>query len=210
VAKRPEIAHKAVWLPPSLQTGPPRRRIDPDNKRVLFVGNLYTSLNRDALRWYLENVHSLLLNIPNYEFVVAGSTHGLEAGRRFAEQLKRYDRCTIYMDMPDPTSLYDKCTVFVNPMRAGAGVKLKSIHAIERRIPVVSTSIGNEGTGFNGGEHLEIADTAEEFVGAITNLLNDRSLREMQAERAYDHLLTHYDSAKNISQLTGGLGVFAA
>ena len=210
VTDRPDLKHKTAWLPPSLQIRQGQRRVDPGNKRVLFVGNLYTSLNRDALRWYLENVHPRLLNIPNYEFVVVGSTQSLEAGRRFGEQLKRYDRCAVHMDMPDPSSLYDKCTVFVNPMRAGAGVKMKGVHAIEHRIPVVSTSIGNEGTGFNGGEHLEIADTAEQFAAAITNLLNDGSLREMQAERAYHHLLAHYDSAKNISQLTDGVGVYAA
>ncbi|UWZ83719.1 glycosyltransferase family 4 protein [Occallatibacter riparius] len=201
----PDLKHKTAWLPPSLQISQTHRRIDPDNKRVLFVGNLYTSLNRDALRWYLEHVHPVLLNIPGYEFIIAGSTHGREVASRFADHLKSFERCVVHMDMPDPTELYDDCTIFVNPMQAGAGVKMKSIHAIERRIPVVSTSVGNEGTGFQSGEHLKIADTAEEFTSAIRKLLNDRSLREVQAERAYDHLLTRYDAAKNISQLADGL-----
>ena len=207
VTNRPELKHKTAWLPPSLQINQDYRRVDPGNQRVLFVGNLYTSLNRDALRWYLEHVHSQLLNVPGYELVIAGSTHGREVGRRFAEQLKGYARCTVHMDIPDPTELYDECAVFVNPMRAGAGVKMKSIHAIERRIPVVSTSVGNEGTGFLSGQHLKIADSAEQFAAAIRELLNDRSLREMLTERAYEHLLTRYDAAKNISQLTHGVDV---
>jgi polysaccharide biosynthesis protein PslH len=207
VTDRPDLKHKTAWLPPSLQISQAHRRVDPENKRVLFVGNLYTSLNRDALRWYLEHVHSLLLNTPGYELVIAGSTHDREVGRRFAEQLKRNERCTVHMDIPDPTELYEKCSVFINPMRAGAGVKMKSIHAIERRIPVVSTAVGNEGTGFLSGEHLKIADTAEHFAAAIKELVNDSSLRKVQAERAYEHLLTRYDAAKNIRQLTDGVDV---
>jgi hypothetical protein len=107
----------------------------------------------------------------------------------------------VFVDIEDPTPLYNSCAVFVNPMRAGAGVKLKSIHAIERCIPVVSTSIGNEGSGFRDPEHLKIADTAEGFIDAVTELLNSPRMRVFQAERAYRQLEARYNAAANISNL---------
>jgi len=200
VAMYPNATHKAAWLPPSIEMRKVLLRTDPDNKRVLFVGNLYTPLNRDALRWYLQYVHPVLKGDPDYELVVAGSTQSRSAAWTFADEVSRQPRCTVHADIADPTSLYDSCAVFINPMHAGAGVKMKSIHAIERRIPVVSTSIGNEGTGFDA-EHVRIADTAEQFIGAVTELLNDRPLRVAQTERAYARLLTRYDATANIRGL---------
>jgi glycosyltransferase involved in cell wall biosynthesis len=200
IAIYPNATHKAAWLPPSIEIRKVLRRIDPDNKRVLFVGNLYTPFNRDGLRWYLQHVHPVLQLEPGYEFVVAGSTKGRTAARTFAGEVRRQPQCTVHVDIADPTSLYDSCALFINPMQAGAGVKLKTIHAIERRIPVVSTSIGNEGTGF-GAEHVSIADTPEQFIGTVTALLNDRRLRVAQSELAYDRLITRYDAAANISKL---------
>lgn len=201
VAMHPNAAHKAAWLPPSIEIRKTPSREAAQNKRVLFVGNIYTSLNRDALRWYMRHVHPALERDADYELVVAGSTQSREAAKVFADELRRQPRCTVYVDIADPTALYDSCAVFVNPMRAGAGVKMKSIHAIERCIPVVSTSIGNEGTGFQNAEHVKIADSAEEFIVAITELLNDRCLRAAQAERAYHHLIARYDAVANISKL---------
>jgi glycosyltransferase involved in cell wall biosynthesis len=201
VATHPSSRRKAAWLPPSIEIRKTPSRTAPENKRVLFVGNLYTSLNRDALRWYLQHVHPVLVGDPDYEFVVAGSTQRRNAATKFAEELRRQPRCTVHADIEDPTSLYDNCAVFVNPMRAGAGVKMKSIHAIERCIPVVSTSIGNEGTGFHNAEHVKVGDTAEQFIVAVTELLNNRRLRAAQAERAYHRLIARYDAVANISRL---------
>jgi polysaccharide biosynthesis protein PslH len=146
-------------------------------------------------------VHPVLKQVPGYELVVAGSTRNQIPGRVFAEELKSQTRCTIHVDIEDPTPLYDECAVFVNPMRAGAGVKLKSIHAIERGIPIVSTSVGNDGTGFHDAEHLKIADTADDFIESLTELLNDREMRIRLAERAHRRLMERYDAAGNIASL---------
>lgn len=201
VATHPTARRKAAWLPPSIEIRNTPTHKAPNNKRVLFVGNLYTSLNRDALRWYLQHIHPVLVGDPDYEFVVAGSTQRRNAAKVFADELRRQSRCTVHVDIEDTTSLYNNCAVFVNPMRAGAGVKVKSIHAIERCIPVVSTSVGNEGTGFHNAEHVKIADSAEEFIVAVSELLNDRRLRVAQAERAYHRLIARYDAVENISRL---------
>jgi glycosyltransferase involved in cell wall biosynthesis len=204
IAKYPADADKAVWLPPSILLGEAPKLAVAQGKRVLFVGNFYTSLNRDGLRWYLKHVHPVLMKDPDYDFIVVGSTLDRPASHQFVEEIKKEPRCTVHADWPDPDPLYGECAVFVNPMRSGAGVKLKSIHAIEKGIPVVSTSIGNEGNGFLDREHLRVADTPEDFASAVTELLSSHKLREEIASRAYNHLTTQYNSAKNIDRLVTG------
>lgn len=201
VAKHPAAAAKAIWLPPSIIVNEMPKHRRPTSRRVLFVGSLHLPLNREALRWYLKEVHVRLAQDPDYEFVIAGSTQGRSYAQCFAEQIKLERRCSVHLDINDLTPFYDDCAVFVNPMRGGAGVKLKSIHAIQRGIPVVTTSVGNEGNGFVGLDHVMIADTGPEFATAIRLLLDDRGLREGLAARAYRHLITHYNSEANIHKL---------
>jgi glycosyltransferase involved in cell wall biosynthesis len=205
IAKHPAAAAKAVWLPPSLIPGDKPKRSTAYSKRVLFVGSLFSPLNREGLRWYLKQVHPLLQQDPDYQLVVAGSTQGRSAAHSFAAEIKPERCCTVFVDLEDTTSLYRDCAVFINPMQGGAGVKLKSIHAIEQGIPVVSTSIGNEGSGFADREHVRLADTPAEFAAAISELLKNYSIGEQMAVRAHDNLTKYYNCEANIRRLISNL-----
>lgn len=204
-ASHPGAAAKAAWLPPCITLREKPQRTNAHCKRVLFVGNFYTSLNRQGLRWYLNHIHPLVTRDPGYELVIAGSTQGRPAAHLFAEELKQETRCTVHVDLEDTQPLYQDSAVFINPMRSGAGVKLKSVHAIERGIPVVSTSVGNEGSGFEDKVHLRIADTPVEFASALTNLLNDSGDREHLALRAREQLIRLYGCEANIRRLITNL-----
>jgi glycosyltransferase involved in cell wall biosynthesis len=201
----PKAAAEAVWLPPSIELED-RPTLSPVYcKRVLFVGNFYTSLNREGLRWYLDQVHPILARDPDYDLVVAGSTQERPAAKSFAEELRRETRCAVHVDLEDTKSLYQNCAVFINPMRGGAGVKLKSVHAIGRGLPVVSTSVGNEGSGFADKEHVRLADTPAEFASAVTDLLDDSGAREQLVLRAYKQLNKLYNCEANIRRLITNL-----
>ena len=64
----------------------------------------------------------------------------------------------------------------IAPLRYGAGVKGKIGEAIAARVPVVTTSIGNEGMGMVHGEHAMIADNVEEFAAAVVTVFTDDAL----------------------------------
>ena len=207
VKAQPAAEAKAVWLPPAIEFGEPPRRNTTASKRVLFVGSLHTNLNREAVQWYLANIHRHLFSIPGYELVVAGSTQGRAAAEQFVEEIRREERCTVYTNVDDLGSLYEQCAMFVNPMLRGAGVKLKSVHAIARGIPVVSTSVGNEGSGFADKQHVRVADTPEDFTAAVAGLLQNHEEREQMALRAYDHFRQAYDCEANLRRLLANAAV---
>jgi glycosyltransferase involved in cell wall biosynthesis len=146
-----------------------------------------------------------MLRDPDYQLFVAGSTSGRASASLFAKELQKQTRCIVHVDVAELTTFYDECSVFINPMQRGTGVKLKNIHAIARRVPVVTTSTGNDGSGFFDREHVRVADNAEAFGSAVTELLNDECLRERMAARAYQYLLQHYDSEVNLQRLLTGL-----
>ena len=165
------------------------------SRRVLFVGTLAVSLNQDAIRWYLAHVHTRLLDEPGYEFVVAGSTLGEEL-REFRREMASHPRVSLHCDVPDLGQLFAECGVFVSPMRFGAGVKLKTVEAALRGLPLVSTSVGAEGSGLVDGVHCRIEDEPAEFAAAVRELLHDAGRAEMLRTNASTFICQFYDQAK--------------
>ena len=129
--------------------------------------------NIEGLFWYLNNVHNKLSKtIIDYKLLIAGSTNGTNK----AELLKKFNEFSnieYHFDALDLTNLYEKAAVFINPMFHGAGVKVKSINAIINGMPLVSTSIGIEGTGLIDDKHFLLANTDKQFVERISSLLNN-------------------------------------
>ena len=77
-------------------------------------------------------------------------------------------------------------------MQRGAGVKLKTVEAAAAGIPIVSTSVGNDGTGLLPSQHIRIADSGKEFVSTIEELLSDSATAEMMAVAASDFATNFY------------------
>jgi glycosyltransferase involved in cell wall biosynthesis len=137
--------------------------------------------------------------------VVAGSTSGRASAHLFVKELQQQRRCSVHVDVGDLTALYNGCAVFINPMQRGTGLKIKNINAIERRVPVVTTSVGNDGSGFRDKEHVRVADTPTEFGSAVDELLKDECLSKQMTTRAYCYLTRHYNSEANLQRLLRGL-----
>jgi glycosyltransferase involved in cell wall biosynthesis len=88
---------------------------------------------------------------------------------------------TASANVPRIQPYFDDADVFVVPLRAGGGTRLKIIEALAKGLPTVSTTIGCEGLAVRDGEHLLVADTAEDMVKATVRLLDDRELRRKVA-----------------------------
>ena len=204
VQKYPELSAKCQWLPPAIEKIAPVQRRASYSKTVLCVGSLNVSLNREGIRWYLNNVHPALCADPDYRLVIAGGTRGSENARRFAEDLRGTERCEVHVDRPDLQPLYEQCAVIVNPMQRGAGVKMKTVHAVQQKLPLVTTPAGAEGSGFKKDEHICIAENPIDFARDIETILDHPARGRMMAERAYSYLAEHYDQQALISRFLAG------
>ena len=69
-----------------------------------------------------------------------------------------------------------QAAVVAVPIRAGSGTRFKVVEGLAVAAPMVSTAVGCEGIGVHDGEHLLVADSAEDFAAAIVRLLEDREL----------------------------------
>ena len=81
----------------------------------------------------------------------------------------------------DVRPYYKRSAVFVVPIRMGGGVRLKILESLSMGLPVVSTTLGAEGAGLVDGKEILVADTEQDFAGAILRLIGDPALRKRLA-----------------------------
>jgi glycosyltransferase involved in cell wall biosynthesis len=168
-------------------------------RTVLFLGSLTISHTLNSLAWYIKKVHPLLSDIEGYSFQVAGRTAGHPIP--FLNHMVQQHRNVSLMENPVVLDgIYENAAVFVNPVIRGAGFKVKLIHALQAGLPVVTTSMGVEGTGFKDSIHLLVADTAQEFAGCVRKLLTDPVLAESLVRNAQAFLAERYDMKASIQK----------
>jgi glycosyltransferase involved in cell wall biosynthesis len=140
---------------------------------ILFVGLLLYPPNADAARWLLNEIFPRVrASLPDCSLYLVGgeAPHDL---RNLSERQGVF--LTGHVD--DVTPYYARCLVAAAPLRAGGGTRLKILEAMAYGCPVVSTTLGAEGLPVQEGEHLLLADTAEDFARAAVHLLEDPELR---------------------------------
>jgi len=193
------------WLPASLgpEEAETARVVIPG--MVLFVGSLGQPLNREGLRWYLREVHGQLADDTQYHLVIAGNTGGTLAANRFAREIRSQYKCKVILDAESLKDLYQTAQVIINPMRRGSGVKIKTIHALKAGIPLVTTTVGAEGSGFKDEDHLRVADSPNAFAVAIREILDNPQRAAARSERAIHHLRLMYDSDTNLRRIMANL-----
>jgi polysaccharide biosynthesis protein PslH len=87
-------------------------------------------------------------------------------------------RITVTGFVADPLPLLSESAVFVVPLKAGGGMRVKIVDGWQWALPIVSTTIGAEGLEIRPGENILIADDPESFATAVLRLLADPQLAQ--------------------------------
>jgi glycosyltransferase involved in cell wall biosynthesis len=174
---------------------------------VVFVGSLFMPNNIDGIEWYLKEIHPKLLDeLRDYSFVIAGNIKGVDPN--LLNKFKSYDRCEVIESPVSLDDIYRNGKVFVNPMRFGAGVKMKTLDAIINGLPVVTTTIGAEGLGLTPDKNILQSDNSRGFADAIGRLCLDTTKRNALWNSAREFLLQTYNSKTNLIQLLNNKGIY--
>jgi glycosyltransferase involved in cell wall biosynthesis len=77
-----------------------------------------------------------------------------------------------------------KATMFVCPLRYGAGIKNKLLAAMAMGKAIIATPLSLEGIDVRSEEEVLVASSAQEFVSQIGRLLSDKELAKRLGESA--------------------------
>jgi glycosyltransferase involved in cell wall biosynthesis len=140
---------------------------DPD--RLVFVGQMGWFPNRDGVEWFLREVFPrILAQRPQTRFELVGKADGFEVPQAVAANV------TLAGFVDDLRPHVHAASVYVVPLRAGSGTRLKVLEAMALGKAIVTTSVGSEGIALQHSESALFADDAESFAQAVLALLDSR------------------------------------
>lgn len=142
-----------------------------DRKDLLFVGGFNHPPNQAAVEYFVQEILPLVRQrIPDVKLHVVGSFPPPEVRDLASAEV------SITGYVPDLTPFLSGCRLSVAPLTYGAGLKGKITQALSEGLPVVTTSIGAEGTSLVHDEHVLIADDPAEFADQVVRAYTDEQL----------------------------------
>ena len=120
---------------------------------LLFVGNYEYAPNQDAARILVERVLPRVRQaLPDARLQLVGANPPGWLQALAADHIEVSGR------VPDVAPYLARATVFVCPLRMGAGLKNKVLEALAMGIPVVATPLSVDGIAVRDGESALIAE----------------------------------------------------
>jgi glycosyltransferase involved in cell wall biosynthesis len=160
-SSRPAIAHKDM--------GP----------RIVHLGTMFWPPNVEGVLWFVEEILPHVLKaVPDTTFVIAGKNPPPEVQALSAPGSTLAEHVEVSGFVVDPEPLLAGCRVFVVPLLAGGGMRVKIVDAWQRGLAVISTTIGAEGIKTRPGENILLADDPLLFADAVVSVLTERNLAD--------------------------------
>jgi glycosyltransferase involved in cell wall biosynthesis len=85
----------------------------------------------------------------------------------------------------DLAAVYRRADVVVNPVRGGTGLNVKTIEALGRGMPVVTTPSGARGLEAGAGTAFLVADSSPGLAAAVVRVFEEPHLADRLASEAY-------------------------
>lgn len=144
-----------------------------NRKGMMFLGTFAHPPNVDAVEFFLDEIFpAIKKELPEAIFHIVGSNPPPEISERAGEDI------IVTGHVKDLTEYFQSMRVSVAPLRYGAGIKGKIISSLAQGLPVVTTTIGNEGLDLKDGHNGLIADEGREFAAKVVRLYKDKELWE--------------------------------
>jgi glycosyltransferase involved in cell wall biosynthesis len=170
--------------------------------KCVFVGTMYWPPNVDSVIHFCQDILPLAKkDLPELAFEVVG----LRPTRAVLELQERMPSVHVTGSVDDVRPYMSHSRAFVVPLRAGSGMRVKILNAMATGVPVVTTSIGCEGidglvpvrepscADANREANVWIADTPQEFAGAVVALTRDDELAASISRNGRELMVERYD-----------------
>jgi len=156
-----------------------------NKQRITFLGGLHWPPNAQGIVWFAQHVlPQVRAEMPEAILTVIGKDPpaGLDG-----EGIE----VTGYVDDLNP--YLAETSVFVVPLHAGGGMRVKILDAWSWGLPIVSTTIGAEGIEVQHQENILIADTAKTFAQAVLRVLANAALAQKLGQNGRQTIIEKYN-----------------
>lgn len=162
-------------------------------QNIGFVASPYAP-NIEALRWFLDQVWQPIHENFDVHLQIYGNIR--EAFPGYSAEGVHWQGFIANLE-----TAYRNCDLIVNPVRCGAGLKIKNVEALAHGLPLVTTTHGSAGMEDAADAALLVANSPGAFTAAISRLILDADLRQTLAEGAYRYAKEHFSEERCFAKL---------
>lgn len=163
---------------------------------LLFAGNMNYPPNIESVLFIANKILPLLrLQKPDIKFVVAGATPSKEILQLQSQSIE----VTGWVD--DIRAYFYDSRIMLAPMLISIGLQNKILQGMAMKTPCIISSLANNAIGATHQKEVLIADTPEQYVAFILELLQNNSKADTIAENAFQFAKTNYDWKNIVNRL---------
>jgi glycosyltransferase involved in cell wall biosynthesis len=159
---------------------------------LFHIGSMDWMPNQEAMKWFIQNVwYDMNYEFPELKFYLAG--------RNIPTSFFDYNNQNhigVLGEIDDAIRFMNEKAIMVVPLFSGSGIRVKILEGMGLGKCIISTSLGAQGIEAKNGEHIIIAETAEEFKNEIRNLINNPSEIIRIGKNALRLVKDKYDNKK--------------
>jgi glycosyltransferase involved in cell wall biosynthesis len=166
-------------LPFAMKSPELNSRIIPKRNSVFHIGSMDWAPNSEGVNWLVKEIWPLVLaKNPNAELHLAGK------GLRKEDENYSGQNITNHGEVKNAFDFMNEYSVMTIPLLSGGGMRVKLVEGMFLGKPIVSTSIGAEGTAVVNEQNILIENSPEKFADAICKLLSDDSFAKKLGDQA--------------------------
>ena len=177
----------------SIPTGVDTNYFMPDGhreraNRMVFSGSMDWHPNEDAVIYFADAIlPRIRAEIPDATLTVVGRNPTARL-----RQVAARAGIDVTGTVDDVRPSIGEAAVYVVPLRAGGGTRLKIFEALAMAKPVVSTTVGAEGLALENGRHFVAADDPDTFADSVIGLLRNPGQRQALGQAGRDLVEAYY------------------
>jgi spore maturation protein CgeB len=148
-----------------------------------FIASEYDP-NIDAIHFFIDNCWPFVIEKYNVSLSIYGNVCRKINAAGKGIKLKGF--------IPDLQEIYKSVDVVINPVRFGAGLKIKNIEALANGKPLITSSHGARGLETAKGKAFLTADDPASFIDALSLLIENTDYRSNLSINAHDFIKENF------------------
>jgi sugar transferase (PEP-CTERM/EpsH1 system associated) len=175
----------------------PDPKVQKDPNSLIFTGNMNYMPNIDAAVYFCKEILPLVRkSIPDVRLKIVGTDPSSDVQALGKEPYVEVTGC-----VPDLRSHLNRAQIAIAPMRIAAGLLNKVLEGMSMELPMVITSVANEGIKSTNGKNVVVSDKAGDFASRIVELFSQPELRRRLGTAARDFVVKEWSWEKHFQDL---------
>jgi len=163
---------------------------------ILFNGNMDYPPNIESAEYLVNKIMPLVWKkLPNTRLLISGASPNKKVLALKSEKV------VISGWVHDIRENFAKSKILVAPMQISIGLQNKLLEAMAMQLPCVTSTLANNALGAKHNEQILVANTPEEYVQCIFELLQDEAKARKISMNGYKFVINNFNWQSTTSAL---------